>query len=172
MDETGALFLILALALLVGMFICRPFMAMENEQEPDGPEGEKESRQQADQLRSTLLAERERLLSALQELDFDYNLGKIPAEDYPPQRAVLTHDAAEALRRLDELAPVEADKAYQAPAPPEPVVVEAPDEALELTIAAHRRSRVEKAIGFCPRCGKPVKKSDKFCSRCGMPITL
>ena len=169
MDEAGALFLVLALALLVGMFICRPFMALENEQEPDEPDGDKESKQQADQLRSTLFAERERLLSALQELDFDYNLGKIPAEDYPPQRAVLTHDAAEALRRLDELTPA---KAYQAPAPPEPVVVDPPDESLELAIAAHRRSRLEKAIGFCPRCGKPVKKSDKFCSRCGMPITL
>ena len=172
MDEAGALFLVLALALLVGMFICRPFIALENEQEPDGPEGDKEGQQQADQQRSTLLAERERLLSALQELDFDYDLGKIPAEDYPPQRAALTHAAAQALRRLDELSPAETDKAYQAPAPPEPVVVEPPDEALELAIAAHRRSRLEKAVGFCPRCGKPVKKSDKFCSRCGMPITL
>jgi NADH pyrophosphatase NudC (nudix superfamily) len=172
MDEAGALFLVLALALLVGMYICRPFMALENEQEPDEPDGDKEGKRQADQLRSTLLAERERLLSALQELDFDYNLGKIPAEDYPPQRAGLTHEAAEAMRRLDELSPAETEKAYQAPAPPEPVVVEPPDEALELAIAAHRRSRLEKAIGFCPRCGKPVKKSDKFCSRCGMPITL
>ena len=172
MDEAGALFLILALALLVGMFISRPFLALESDQETDGPDGDKEGQQQGDQLRSTLLAERDRLLSALQELDFDYNLGKIPAEDYPPQRAVLTHAAAEALRRLDELAPAETDKAYLAPAPPEPVVVEPPDEALELAIAAHRRSRLEKAVGFCPRCGKPVKKSDKFCSRCGMPITL
>jgi hypothetical protein len=169
MDETGALFLILALALLVGMFICRPFLALEAD--PDEPEDEKEGQPQAvDQQRSTVLAERDRLLSALQELDFDNNLGKIPAEDYPPQRAALAQAAAEALRKLDELTP--ASIPYQAPAPPEPVVVEPPDEALELAIAAHRRSRMEKAIGFCPRCGKPVKKSDQFCSRCGMPITL
>jgi hypothetical protein len=171
MDEIGALFLILALVLLVGMFISRPFLALESEPEPDGPEGDPVGQpQHTDQLRSTLLAERERLLSALQELDFDYNLGKIPAEDYPAQRAALAHDAAEALRKLDDLAP--ASIPYQAPAPPEPVVVEPPDEALELAIATHRRNRSEKSIGFCPRCGKPVKKSDKFCSRCGMPITL
>jgi predicted nucleic acid-binding Zn ribbon protein len=173
MDETGAFFLILALALLVGMVISRPFLGLENEQEPDGLESDAERKQQAGQLRSTLLAESDQLLSALQELDFDYNLGKVPAEDYPPQRAELAHAAAEALRRLDELSPAAAtDKAYQAPAPPEPVVVEPVDEALDLAIAAHRRSRLEKAIGFCPKCGKPVKKSDKFCSRCGMPITL
>ena len=158
--------MILALALLVGMFISRPFLVLESDPEPDGPESGREGQAQENQLRSTLLAERDRLLSTLQELDFDFNLGKIPAEDYPPQRAALTHAAAEALRRLDELTP------YQAPAPPEPAAVEPPDEAMELAIAAHRRSRLEKAIGFCPRCGKPVKKSDKFCSRCGMPITL
>jgi NADH pyrophosphatase NudC (nudix superfamily) len=172
MDEIGALFLVLALALLVGMFISRPFLALENDSEPDGPEIDKDAEEQADQLRFALLAERERLLSALQELDFDNSLGKIPAEDYPPQRAALTQSAAEALRKLDELPTPQVDKAYQAPAPPEPVVVEPPDEALELAIASHRRSRLEKAIGFCPRCGKPVKKSDQFCSRCGMPITL
>jgi hypothetical protein len=171
MDEPGALFLILALALLVAMFISRPFLALESEPDPDGPENDKDGQpQHQDQLRSTLLAERERLLSTLQELDFDFNLGKIPAEDYPPQRAALAHAAAEALRQLDELAP--ASIPYQAPAPPEPVVVEPRDEALELAIATYRRSRTEKAIGFCPRCGKPVKKSDKFCARCGMPITL
>ena len=97
----GALFLVLALALLVGMFISRPFLALESDQEPDGPGGDKEGQQQGDQLRSTLLAERDRLLSALQELDFDYNLGKIPAEDYPPQRAVLTHDALGVLEDVD-----------------------------------------------------------------------
>ena len=164
--ELGAFFLILALALLVGMYISRPFFSGESEQ--DALKGEQKE-QQEDHLRSLLLAESDRLLSALQELDFDNNLGKIPAEDYPPQRAILTHDAAEALRHLDELKtevlPAEA-------APAEPVVVEPPDEALELLIATRRRSRLEKAIGFCPRCGKPLKKSDKFCSRCGMPIPL
>jgi len=173
MDEIGAFFLVLALALLVGMFISRPFMLLENEPEPDGTEGDKAGQPQEDPLRSTLLAERERLFSALQELDFDNNLGKIPAEDYPPQRAVLMHAAAEALRKLDELAPAAvAAEAYQPPVPPAPVVAEPADEALDLAIAARRRSRMEKAVGFCPRCGKPVKKSDKFCSRCGMPITL
>jgi hypothetical protein len=169
--EIGALFLILALALLVGMFISRPFFVMESE--PEVEESEPKPDQTADHLRSALLADRDRLLAALQELDFDYNLGKIPEDDYPPQRSVLTHDTAEVLRRLDELMPsAVVEAAPEPPAPAEPVVVEPPDEALELLIAQRRRNRLEKAIGFCPRCGKPVKKSDKFCSRCGMPITL
>lgn len=163
--------MILALALLVGMFLSRPFLSLQSE--PDAPEGEPAEQRQG-QLRSALLAERDRLLSALQELDFDHFLGKIPEEDYPSQRATLAHDTAEVLRRLDELPPLE--EALEAPAvaaaSAAPVAVEPPDEKLELLIAAHRRNRLEKSIGFCPRCGKPVKKSDKFCSRCGMLITL
>jgi NADH pyrophosphatase NudC (nudix superfamily) len=165
--ELGALFLILALALLVGMYLSRPFFSLESEH--NAPEGEP-----AEQHEGQLLAERDRLLSALQELDFDHYLGKIPEEDYPPQRAALAHDTAEVLRRLDELPPLEEAREVPAvaAAPAAPVAVEPPDEKLELLISSHRRSRLEKSIGFCPRCGKPVKKSDKFCSRCGMPITL
>ena len=175
--DLGALFLILALALLVGVFISRPFFAVESEQ--DLAEGEKNLRHatpggERGHLRSTLLAERDRLLSALQELDFDYGLGKIPAEDYPLQRATLAKSAAEVLRRLDEDFPTDppAEVPEPLPVPPTPVVIEPPDEQLEIKIAAYRRGRSEKAVGFCPRCGKPIKKSDKFCSRCGMPIAL
>ncbi|MGD0006077.1 MAG: zinc ribbon domain-containing protein [Anaerolineaceae bacterium] len=168
--ELGALFLILALALLVGMYLSRPFLSLESEH--DAPEGEP-AEQQEDQLRSTLLAERDRLLSALQELDFDHYLGKIPEEDYSPQREALAHNTAEVLRRLDEIPPLEAlEVPAVAAIPAAPVAVEPPDEKLELLIAVHRRNRLEKSVGFCPRCGKPVKKSDKFCSRCGMPIVL
>ena len=34
------------------------------------------------------------LLNALQELDFDHGLGKIPVEDYQPQRTLLLQRAA------------------------------------------------------------------------------
>ncbi len=169
--DLGALFLILALAMLVGMFISRPFFAVEDERALAEGEQAPSNDRSRDHTHSTLLAERDRLLSALQELDFDYGLGKIPAEDYPPQRAALAQRAAEVLRNLDESFPSElSEEAPQPPVPPAPVVIEPPDEELEVKIASYRRSRQEKAIGFCPRCGKPVKKTDKFCSRCGMPI--
>ena len=51
---------------------------------------------------SALLAERERALNSLQELDFDYKLGKVPEEDYPTQRARLLQKGAAILKRLDE----------------------------------------------------------------------
>src|SRR5690242_20480804 len=57
---------------------------------------------------SALKAERDRVINSLQELDFDHNLGKVPAEDYPEQRAALLQKGADILRRLDELAPAAA----------------------------------------------------------------
>ena len=92
------LLLILAVAVLVGLYISRPFAsrhaATEKLIRPAAEESEIH--------RSTLLAERDRVLTALQDLEFDFTLGKIPAEDYPIQRAELFKAGAEALRELDE----------------------------------------------------------------------
>jgi hypothetical protein len=98
--EIGPIFLVLALLLLVALFVGRPLL------EKDVTDGSVEQNQRlrdADHKRSALLAERDRILNALQELDFDYTLGKIPAEDYPAQRAVLVKHGAETLRSLDAL---------------------------------------------------------------------
>ncbi|GIV65158.1 MAG: hypothetical protein KatS3mg046_418 [Bellilinea sp.] len=80
--DVGSVLLILALALLVGMILTQPFMRIK---ETEKLIQERKTSQEKDHLRSALLAEQERVLSALQELEFDYTLGKIPAEDYPPR---------------------------------------------------------------------------------------
>ncbi len=74
MEISAILFLLCLLAFTV-FFVIRPFFNGRQTQK-----GEKYNE------RNSLLAERERLLSALSELDFDHSLGKIPAEDYPNQR--------------------------------------------------------------------------------------
>jgi NADH pyrophosphatase NudC (nudix superfamily) len=129
---------------------------------------------------STLLAERERVVNSLQELEFDYKLGKVPEEDYPTQRANLLQRGADILRKLDELAlqNVQSDK--------DAVVERAlaarrkknssqkgglTDDDIESMISARRRGRKEKSAGFCPKCGKPVMASDKFCPVCGKALT-
>jgi predicted amidophosphoribosyltransferase len=43
-------------------------------------------------------------------------------------------------------------------------------DEVEALVSERRRSRQEKAAGFCAKCGKPVLKSDKFCPRCGTTI--
>lgn len=93
--DLGSIFLILALLILVGLFIGRPLF--------EEKKVVVEERESEDHNRSMLMAERDRILNALQELDFDHALGKIPEEDYPQQRSVLLQRGANVLRELDAL---------------------------------------------------------------------
>lgn len=170
--EPGAIFLILAVLVLVGLFISRPFLENRRVQAVSAQEHEI----------SHLLAERDSLITALQELDFDHVLGKIPAEDYPNTRAALLTHAADVLRRIDELQPsqtspadaesrVEAAIAARRADAAAKLTASAPsDNDLEALIAARRAQRKEKSGGFCPNCGKPVLRSDRFCPSCGKAI--
>ncbi|MEN4011306.1 MAG: zinc ribbon domain-containing protein [Chloroflexota bacterium] len=175
--ELGSLFLILALALLVGMFLSQPFMKIKDSEKLVQ---ERKSADQEDHLRSMLLAENERVLTALQELDFDHSLGKIPSEDYPVERTALLKHGADVLRQLDELQPANGGKASPEQRIESAVAARRADatragavnavaemDELELAILARRRQKQEKMKGFCPECGKPVAKTDLFCARCG-----
>ena len=186
--DIGSIFLILGLLILVGLFISRPLI------ERTGT-----SVTQEEHDLSALLAERDRLLNALQELDFDYTLGKIPDEDYPVQRASLVQRGADVLRRIDVFlaeAPIDdaesrleaavaarrADTRKASTTPVSPsgnglegksqagAAVAEVDDDLERLLANRRRARSEKSAGFCPNCGGPVQKSDRFCPKCGATV--
>jgi hypothetical protein len=165
--QIAALFLTLGILIFVGLYLYAPFL-------------ERRARRVTaeEHEASTLMAERERALAALQELDFDFKLGKVPDEDYPAQRAVLLQKGADVLRRLDELAPhqpqnddarieraIAARRKKTAVAGPE-----LSEDEIEAMISARRRGRKTKAAGFCPKCGKPVMAVDKFCPSCGKAL--
>ena len=176
--DIGSIFLILGLLVLVVLFISRPFL--ERKTIPTSVE---------DHELSSLLAERDRILNALQELDFDFALGKIPESDFPGQRASLLQRGADILRQLDALRAVhshdDAEAALEAAIAARRAdaagmrvalnggagrMVHAPDDDLEAVIASRRREHKEKAVGFCPQCGRPVQKSDRFCPKCGTTL--
>ena len=130
---------------------------------------------------STLMAERDRVINSLQELDFDFKLGKIPEEDYPTQRTGLLQKGADLLRKIDSIAPQPAS-AQDADARIEKAIAarradasvtrsEVSDDDVESMIAARRKGRKEKSSGFCPKCGKPVTVSDRFCPSCGKSLS-
>jgi hypothetical protein len=191
----GSLLLILALALLIALFVARPFLEQLQSKAGAQRSGEEEKR---DHQFSALLAERDRVLNALQELEFDFTLGKVPEEDYPVQRSALMQKGAGVLRQIDEMQPAvtvadsaeeriaaavaarRADAAVKQSLASAVVVQEGASnnrqaapakDGLEDLIAARRRKRDEKTAGFCPHCGRPVLKSDKFCARCGATLS-
>ncbi len=175
--DIGSILLLLALLVLIGLFIARPLI--DREAVVVSPE---EDRQEHEI--STLLAERDRVLTALHELDFDNALGKIPKQDYPAQRALLLQQGADVLRKLDEydqvapandmearieeaIAERRAMSVGQLKAVPESVLVRDADDVVEVQLANRRRTRQDKSAGFCPQCGRPIQKSDRFCPKCG-----
>ncbi len=181
--DIGSIFLILAMLAVVVLLVSRPLFSRKNL-----PVFELTDRQ--DHEYSALLAERDRVLLALEELDFDYTMGKIPEEDYPSQRAQLLQTGAEILRRLDEFnvsgkraidenpeARIEASLSEKRTVRPAPAAVgtainggEGADDDLEVLIATRRRAREGKSAGFCPQCGGALQKADRFCPKCGATV--
>jgi hypothetical protein len=194
--DIGAILLLLALLILVGLYISQPLMRRRST-----PASIQSSKLNHDL--SMLLAEKERILEALEELDNDHELGKIPEEDYPLQRGGMIKRGADILRQLDNLQiqPVSGkrdahieeviaarrtssgqhlktqtaegehgDGANESLS--EQFVIENAgiDDDLEIRIASRRRTRESKSGGFCPQCGNPLRTSDHFCPKCGKSL--
>ncbi|MFO3796846.1 MAG: zinc-ribbon domain-containing protein [Anaerolineales bacterium] len=169
MMDIGALFLVLAVLLVVAVYITQPFLAHRGR------------RVTAEEVHhSALLAEYERVLNTLQELDFDHHLGKIPEEEYPLLRAELIKKGTLLLQQLEasqvQLSQQEAEtrleKAmakYRAEHGGERRSRLSDDE-LEKLLAARRAARKGKRSGFCPACGQPVLAEDRFCASCGRAL--
>lgn len=181
--ELGSIFLILAVIVIVGLYLYAPFTTRAHIPLV----------RESNEI-SVLKAERDRMINSLQELDFDFNLGKIPAGEYPDQRAALLRKGADILRKLDELAPLaptprpgrekgkargetaesrieKATAAGRADTSSSAPVFTGNDDDLESMIAARRKQHADKSAGFCPKCGKAVLVSDKFCPSCGKALS-
>jgi len=175
--EIAAILLTLGVTILVGLYLYIPFI-------------ERQARRVTaeDHELSSLLAERDRVVNSLQELDFDFNLGKIPEGEYPTQRATLLQKGADILRQIDSfsaLTPTPSPRGrgeMDAESRLENAIAtrrgdassnpsELTDDDIESMIVSRRKSRNGKSAGFCPKCGKPVLSSDKFCPSCGKSLS-
>ncbi len=168
--DIGAILLLIALLLGVGLYLAAPLF-----------DNRARRTSASTQEASSLMAERDRVINALQELDFDFRLGKIPEEDYPTQRTDLLQKGAEVLKKLDALTPAKSgghdaeDRLEKAVAArradaAKAQAVQVSDDDIESLLAARRKEHKTKSAGFCPRCGKPVMVSDHFCPSCGKAL--
>ena len=168
--QIAAILLTLGVIILVGLYLYAPFL-------------ERRSRRVTAEEHelSALLAERDRAINSLQELDFDFKLGKIPEGEYPTQRAELLQKGADILRQIDSFSP-QPGSAQDTESRLESAIAarradgsavsqELTDDDLESMIIDRKKSYREKAIGFCPNCGKPIATSDRFCPSCGNTLT-
>ena len=168
--DLSAILLLIALLLGVGLYLAAPLIFDSK------PHSVKEESAEI----SSLMAERDRVINSLQELDFDFRLGKIPNEDYPPQRAELLQKGADILRKLDAILPQQIsdeevekriERAAAARRADAAIQTELPsDDEVESMLAARRKARKGKSSGFCPKCGKAVLVTDQFCANCGKAL--
>jgi len=140
--DLGSILIILALVLLTVTFIARPLIEQKS---ICGTE--------EDHRLSTLQAERDRVLDALQELDMDHAMGKVLLDDYQMQREVLLACGADILKTIDGL-----DVA---------VNESSREKGLKASL---RRDPRELSGEICGACGEPIFKGDRFCSSCGKSL--
>ncbi len=165
--DIGSLLLGLALLLVVAFFVARPLLDQAGAAE------------RAPSPADDLLFERERVLTALRDLDFDHATGKLIEEDYAAQRAQLLAQGAAVLQQLDQLgaaggegqaapdldAEIEQAVARRRAGPaPRPRL----EDEIEASVAARRAAA--PAARFCAQCGRPAQPDDKFCGACGAAL--
>jgi hypothetical protein len=145
--DLGFIFLAIAVIGLVIFIVAQPFFERSRPVASSNVEAEQ------------LGAERDAILAAVRDLDFDHVTGKITDDDYVAQRADLMARGADILKRLDTTGVVD------------------DSQVIEQAIAARRHSPAraatpEAAVLRCPDCGTPYKAGDRFCSGCGRSLTL
>jgi hypothetical protein len=144
----GSLVIVFIIFILAGLFILRPFLV-----------GTELSSRSSSSVYDSLIAERERLLSSIEELDLELELNKISTQEHSRNRDILLAEAAEVIRQLDKGQKSSKPKKTSSPA--------GPQDDLEKMIAKRRKELKAEKSRSCSNCGKPVKASDKFCSHCG-----
>jgi hypothetical protein len=90
----------LGIAVVVVAFVAAPFFLLEKS-EPDAEAKPKDP--DAGVALADLLAEKETVYAAIQELDFDFKSGKLSTEDHAMLRRRQEEHAASILKQLDEI---------------------------------------------------------------------
>jgi RNA polymerase subunit RPABC4/transcription elongation factor Spt4 len=140
--DIGAIFIGLALLVLTVPVVVKPFR--QNQSKGTGPGHHKG---QPSLNGHDLKPQREQVLAALRDLDFDYQTGKIAEQDYTILRSELMVQAAQLIRSQ-----------------------ETEDEAIENLIRARREALSVGEARKCSQCGRKLSADDRFCPGCGEPV--
>lgn len=94
----------------------------------------------------------EAAITALKEIEFDRETGKLADEDYLALQQKYTAEALQAMR-------AEAEEVVEPP-----VDIEA---AVAVRMETLRGGEIPETSGFCANCGSPLAPGTRFCGSCG-----
>jgi hypothetical protein len=141
-----------------------------------------------------LLQRKDQVLASIKELEFDYHVGKLSAEDYQLYDQRLRRQAIGLIQQIEKVAPESAglDASLESKIQRQRKVADgtakvahaAPDAEIEAAIARRRQtapvapsvapSVAAQANGgdvrFCTNCGNQIAPHHKFCANCGTPV--
>ncbi len=120
-------------------------------------------------------------LAAIKDLMFDYEMGKVSAEDYEMLLTKSKLEAAQIRRQIDLLSQSTTSKIDpEIEAKIESLVAEFKNSGLngneallqnvETEIEALKNIQPDSQTGFCPHCGRNFQMDDAFCSGCGQSL--
>ena len=110
---------------------------------------------ESDMRVSQLLHQQRMVTATIEDLDFDFQTGKLSQKDYEALKAdqhKIQTDANKRLKDISGLSQVELM------------------EKLEKEIEETKRTLVINSSAKCPTCQSPIQKDDKFCSECGAKL--
>ncbi len=84
------------------------------------------------------------IYSAIKDIEFDYEMGKLSEDDFLALRDKYKAEAITVLRQLDQLSQARGKK--------------------------QRRGQAAKGQRFCTQCGNAINATDKFCANCGAKV--
>ena len=125
------------------LFVIRPFFA---------PGGRIRELSRRERQRRSMLEDRERVYTAIQELDFDYRMGKVEEADYRQTRARYEQYAITLLKALDKSSSR----------------TETIARRIEAEVSALRKKRSSRT---CPDCDATLPADARFCPGCGVSVS-
>jgi zinc ribbon protein len=134
-----------------------------------------------------LLAQRDGVYATLRDLDLDYELGKLDAQDYTARREKYLAYAAVLLQTLDALRGDDgAQQGLSDEIEREVNALRTGTPALEPRVQTRRKTYKngrqrpaaqvvaasrDQAAGYCTNCGHPRRPGDRFCAKCGQALS-
>ena len=162
----GSILLGVALLVVVGLFLARPFLVPAATVVEERPLSRREA----------LALQKEAVLAKIRELDFDRETGNVPPAEYQMLREQYLAEAAQILKALDAFAPETGQRGgeddmeaaiarlRQRAASPAPA---GDGEDIEAAVARLRGQQVQAAVNGGPTVATAPARRARFCSQCG-----